>query len=818
MVWPGFLTAGICLALELSGGFASALQSGSNQSLALGVFVSLSLIAYLLGIVLWFRWVYQIHRFLRCIDSSYPISPGKAAGYQFIPFFSRYWDFKWTNRISDFVRRNAPGTKMSKGWLGLWLMFASLMLLFDKGLELFALFAISAYLARKINRVPSIGLMTFAAAAQSGVRYARIGPPRYARIGQPGAPSISAFPPPPVDPVTAAAWDLRMAREWKLPVSSGIGAAFGFLMCYGFWFLLKTIEKEGAMWEGLATEAFKILLVAAVLFFYLEPLSDKLLTTFHVLEGHHAVKNFWKKIFHFGVIVVIVNVAHSLLERAAQQTSGASVASVGILLTLFFGGMTYLWICGAPKRLRDAVVLVGPGTALLLMLGAVVVAEAKPFEEKLSETASRITAIRDFKGLKNFQGEIQDKLKDAPSGANQLARDIVPKIEDQSERNGIKGTVVLGSALFVALAGFIAMRKKLGPVAVAGTVFGASLLSAAILAMLIPYPKRDGFYIVTTLWSAFWWCLGMLAFYDHDIFHSGPELTLTTEERSETQFTPAVWLASSLILAGLIVAAYIFRPQTEADPATTSTSLISSDPFADATSPITFTATISDQGIGAPSGIVNFYADGNLKPLGTGVLSNRAASFTASGLPAGTHLITARYLGDKHFTSSTSGAWRQEITQRELAQSNIARVLSPPSLSEAIASPIVIPEKTPIYVANVPPIDSNIAKPSEPIIATLAAPIVVDGRVVAQKGSMAILGVSDIDRDGSLNGKPALTIHLVKLQISGQIYEPSVGLRMQGTAFGPAGRVYIPSATILTFNLRSPITTDVPRSSSARTR
>jgi Bacterial Ig-like domain (group 3) len=804
--------------LELTGGFVSALQSGSNKSLALVVFVSLSLIAFLVGMVLWFRWVYQIHNFLRTIDPSYPVSPGKAVGYQFIPFFSRYWDFKWTNRISDFVRRGAPGTKMSKGWLGLWLMFASLLLMFDRSLELFALFGISAYLARKINRVPSIGLMTFAATAQPGVRYAQIGPPRYARIGQPGASSVSAFPPAPVDPVTAAAWDLHMTREWKLPVSAGIGAAFGFLMCYGFWFLLKTIEKEGGMWEGLGAEAFKILLVAAVLYFYLEPLSDKLLTTFHVVEEHHAAKVFWKKIFHFGVIVVIVDVAHSLLERAAQQTSGASVASVGILLTLFFGGMTYLWICGAPKRLRDAIVLVGPGTVLLLMLGAVVVAEARPFEEKLSETASRITAIRDFQELKSFRGEITDKFKDAPSGANQLAQDIVPRFEDQNERNGITGTVVLGSALFVALAGFIAMRNKLGPLAVAGTVFAASLLSAATLVMLIPHPQKDGFYIVITLWSAFWWCLGMLAFYDHDIFHSGPELTLTTEERSETQFTPAVWLVSSLILVGLIAAAYIFRPQPEADPATTSTSLISSDPVAEATSPVTFTATISDQGAGAPSGVVNFYADGNPKPLGTSVLSNRAASFTASGLPTGTHLITARYSGDENFSSSTSAAWRQEVIQPHLAKWNIPGPPSPHSLSEGTASPIVIPQKTPIYVANIPAIDSNIAQPSEPIIATLAAPIVVDGRVVAQKGSMAILGVSDIDRNGSLNGKPALTIHLMKLQISGQIYEPGVGLRMQGTAFGSAGRVYIPSATILTFNLRAPITTDIPRSSSAGNR
>jgi len=127
--------------------------------------------------------------------------------------------------------------------------------------------------------------------------------------------------------------------------------------------------------------------------------------------------------------------------------------------------------------------------------------------------------------------------------------------------------MALGSASFVALAGFIAMRRKLGPMAVAATVFAASLLSAAISALILsmapssPEATKGRFYIVIVLWSAFWWCLGMLAFYDHDIFHAGPELTLTTEERKKLRLPNPVWAACGMILVGLIVAAYKFRPQ-----------------------------------------------------------------------------------------------------------------------------------------------------------------------------------------------------------------------------------------------------------------
>jgi hypothetical protein len=899
----GFLLAATVLLLELTTGFLIGWQRVTRHAPPdTTVFSVAAVIAYLSGFIYWFRWVYRIHKVLaEASESKYPISPRKAVGYQFIPFYSLYWNFKWPNRIAAFVRENSGNAvRMSKGWIGLWLLFASFLGLIDKGLELVLLFSISAYLARKIRRAIAVhhwaptSLTTFAGAPQAAdaLTYGGAsleGSAPVEGVRQEVRPVSAAASSPAARPVEA--WNLSMSREWRLPVNAGIGAAFGFLMCYGLWFLLSAIEQKGNMMKGLATEGVNILLVAIVLYFFLEPLADKVLQTFHVLEEHHAAKKLWQRIFKFGVFVVIVDVAHSLLEKAAEEGGGFKVASLGILLTLFFGGMTYLWISGARKRLRDALVLVGPGTVLLLLFGVVVVANARQMEDKFSETSissigadlgQRLQNLKDLKGLD----------PGAP-GAEEFAREIANS--QNSKKDGIDGALVLACAVFVALAGFAAMRMKLGPTGVAGSVFVASLLSAATLS-LIPYCTLERFYIVITLWSAFWWCLGMLAFYDHDIFHPSAVLSLSSHSEGGTnsvRFPRLVWLVSSLFLAGLIVAAYYFRPQgreiaaptlsviaddkerpygaanpmltsrvtglehgdtqesvLRAEPslcsaavpasppgiypiavglgsgemneekyrfrfipgnlkvvaALTQVSLASSAATATTTSPVTFTAAIAPQSGGSPSGTVTFYADAN--PLGTEALSSGTASYTARGLPLGAHLITAKYSGDTNFSSAMSAQWTQQITPPPVPRPEVPIV---PAMT-------VIPAGTSIYVAVVHPIDSSTGKPSQPLVAMLAAPLVIDGHVFAQKGSVVILGVSDIDSDGRLNGKPVLTIHLMRLEIAGKNYKPDSALRMQGRVPGLAGRIRIPAATILTFRLQSPITTDVPTATLAASR
>ncbi|WP_414645961.1 Ig-like domain repeat protein [Bradyrhizobium sp. 26S5] len=95
--------------------------------------------------------------------------------------------------------------------------------------------------------------------------------------------------------------------------------------------------------------------------------------------------------------------------------------------------------------------------------------------------------------------------------------------------------------------------------------------------------------------------------------------------------------------------------------ASTTTALTSSLNPSVAGQPVTFTATVSvtAPGTGTPTGAVNFLDGGTL--IGTGTLSGNRATFTTSSLPTGSRTITAVYVGDSNYTTSTSSAVAQRV-------------------------------------------------------------------------------------------------------------------------------------------------------------
>jgi Bacterial Ig-like domain (group 3)/Hypothetical glycosyl hydrolase family 15/Domain of unknown function (DUF4214)/SdrD B-like domain len=74
---------------------------------------------------------------------------------------------------------------------------------------------------------------------------------------------------------------------------------------------------------------------------------------------------------------------------------------------------------------------------------------------------------------------------------------------------------------------------------------------------------------------------------------------------------------------------------------------------------VTFTATVTPNGSGTPTGTVTFDDGGGA--IGTGILTNGTATFNTSTLAAGTHSITAIYGGDANFSSSTSSTLSQTV-------------------------------------------------------------------------------------------------------------------------------------------------------------
>ena len=76
--------------------------------------------------------------------------------------------------------------------------------------------------------------------------------------------------------------------------------------------------------------------------------------------------------------------------------------------------------------------------------------------------------------------------------------------------------------------------------------------------------------------------------------------------------------------------------------------------------PVTFTATVTPQGSGTPTGTVTFSEGGTT--LGTGSLNASAqATFTTTSLAQGTHSIVAQYGGDNTFSGSTSSPLSQQV-------------------------------------------------------------------------------------------------------------------------------------------------------------
>jgi len=113
----------------------------------------------------------------------------------------------------------------------------------------------------------------------------------------------------------------------------------------------------------------------------------------------------------------------------------------------------------------------------------------------------------------------------------------------------------------------------------------------------------------------------------------------------------------------------VFNPQTSVGPATinvtvgadpTTNKLTSAPNPSGAGESVTFTATVDSSEGPPPDGETVTFMQGT-KRLGTGTLSSGIAVFTTSGLPAGTHAVTATYGGDANFDSSTSNIVKQVV-------------------------------------------------------------------------------------------------------------------------------------------------------------
>jgi hypothetical protein len=96
--------------------------------------------------------------------------------------------------------------------------------------------------------------------------------------------------------------------------------------------------------------------------------------------------------------------------------------------------------------------------------------------------------------------------------------------------------------------------------------------------------------------------------------------------------------------------------------------------------------------------------------------------------------------------------------------------------------PIAVPEETALRVSLNQSISSNVSRPGERFEATVAVPVVVDGKTVIPEGAQVQGMVVDARPSGRLRGRASLRLALESVYVDGKTYD------VRTTSFREVGR------------------------------
>ncbi len=108
--------------------------------------------------VFWLVCIYRYHKILTAVPNyQHPVSPAKAVGFHFIPFFWLVWLFIWPSKIADFANARFK-VPLMRGWIfGVGTLGAMLCQVFlDPGLGVALLFVTMSYVGGFLARALSI--------------------------------------------------------------------------------------------------------------------------------------------------------------------------------------------------------------------------------------------------------------------------------------------------------------------------------------------------------------------------------------------------------------------------------------------------------------------------------------------------------------------------------------------------------------------------------------------------------------------------------------------------------------------------------------
>jgi len=110
-----------------------------------------------IGAVYWLACIYQFHVVMSRIPGwLHPISPARAVGFHFIPFYNLYWIFKWLQEIAKFVNSSLRRPVMKPVMAGVAILVALVLRFIDAGFGLLLLFLATSYVSACLRQALAV--------------------------------------------------------------------------------------------------------------------------------------------------------------------------------------------------------------------------------------------------------------------------------------------------------------------------------------------------------------------------------------------------------------------------------------------------------------------------------------------------------------------------------------------------------------------------------------------------------------------------------------------------------------------------------------
>jgi hypothetical protein len=148
MVWIGYLLGFATIAAEFI-----ALDLHPELAKQGGIPPLYLFLVNFVGGVYWFVCIHRYHVILAHVPGwKHPISPARAVGFHFIPFYNLYWIFVWPKEIAKFVNERLRAPVMKPVAIGIAILAALVLRVLDPGFGLILLFLPMSYISECLRR------------------------------------------------------------------------------------------------------------------------------------------------------------------------------------------------------------------------------------------------------------------------------------------------------------------------------------------------------------------------------------------------------------------------------------------------------------------------------------------------------------------------------------------------------------------------------------------------------------------------------------------------------------------------------------------